>query len=58
MIYVQEAITPLNLSNYLHDPKEHTKQTSQLEDLKISCMHNKKYVRLFNHIMNYMDCSN
>ena len=32
---LREAITPLNLGNYLHDLEQHAKQTGQLEDLKI-----------------------
>ena len=39
---LREATTPLNLSNYLRDLKEHAKQTGQLEDLKVNCMLNKK----------------
>ena len=39
---LREAITPLNLGNYLHDLEQHAKQTGQLEDLKINYVLNKK----------------
>ena len=42
---LREAITPLNLGNYLHDLEQHAKQTGQLEDLKINYMLNKKSVQ-------------
>ena len=42
---LREAITPLNLGNYLHDLEQHAKQTGQLEDLKINYVLNKKSVQ-------------
>ena len=52
---LREAITPLNLGNYLHDLEQHAKQTGQLEDLKINYVLNKKSVQP--RYMNYIDCT-
>ena len=52
---LREATTPLNLGNYLHDLEEHTKQTGQLEDLKINYTCSTR--SLFNRVMNYIDCT-
>ena len=40
---LREAITPLNLGNYLHDLEQHAKQTGQLEDLKINYVLTEQY---------------
>ena len=55
---LREAITPLNLGNYLHDLEQHAKQTGQLEDLKINYVLNKKSVQLRYelHRLHAIDC--
>ena len=55
---LREAITPLNLGNYLHDLEQHAKQTGQLEDLKINYVLNKKSVqpRYELHRLHAIDC--
>jgi len=50
---LREAITPLNLGNYLHNLEQHAKQTGQLEDLKINYVLNRKSAQA----MNYIDCT-